>query len=75
MDRDSSILLDKSPHTVRCAKCTILISGEFISNKSKTEMYLCNHCDNSLVQFDKYGVPFNAVKTTKKQLASRPKYQ
>jgi len=59
----------------RCKKCTILIQGEFISNKSKIDMLLCNQCDNSPVKYDKYGIPTIIAKVSMKQLSSKPKYE
>ena len=53
----------------KCSKCTIIISGEFASERSKFTIGLCNMCDNSIRQFDDYGVLIGFIKPAAKQLA------
>ena len=65
----------KSYNLNKCHKCTIIISGGFLSNKSKFYIDLCNMCDESIKQYDIYGIIIGFTKPTARQLASNPKYQ
>lgn len=69
MSINDKILTSKPSGLNKCSKCTIIISGEFASQRSKFAIGLCNMCDNSIKQYDDYGLLIGFIKPTAKQLA------